>query len=80
MPDDLSMKKFQIWVEGFNILGGIGQAHMLHPNIWAFSFDQAVTSYLTEYPNPTVERKDGFWYMYGCRLFDNEADARKAFG
>jgi hypothetical protein len=76
-------KKFEIWSEGFNTQGATAQAHIIHDGIFAHSFDSAVSIYeITCHDEKIkpVKHQNGYWTIWGCRLFDNEADARKAFG
>lgn len=72
------MKVFQIWCEGFAITGNFGTAQLLG-KYEAETWDEAVQKYRKD--NPGRIKVQGKWYMdWGCRLFDNEADARKSFG
>jgi hypothetical protein len=81
-------------VEGYLATGEHGTAHLVCSGIDATSFDEAVESYKTRFPNKGIERKTrtGFisdeayeyrrsnWHIWSCSLFDNETDARRAFG
>jgi hypothetical protein len=72
------MKEFEIWAEGFRTSGEQGFATILGKEN-AESWDEAVEKYMEK--NPGRIRKDSRGYTdWGCRLFDNEADARKSFG
>ena len=68
-------KIFEIWSEGYIITGGSGTAQ-LHDKIKANSFKEACDILFNgdQFYNP---KNLTYW---GCRLFDNETDARKAFG
>jgi len=88
------MSKIQIWMEGYAATGESGVAHMIG-EYEANSFDEAVGMYIQEkgdqygperYTRSSFSTEDAFknrrsdWKIWGCALFDNEADARKAFG
>ena len=68
-------KIFEIWSEGYIMPGGIGTAQ-LHDKIKANSFKEACDILFDgdRFYNPK-----NLTYL-GCKLFDNETDARKAFG
>jgi len=73
------MKNYEIWSEGFRATGEQGKA-LLHSIISANSFVDACNKFANQnkefkkYYNST---KLSYW---GCRLFDNEKDARNNFG
>lgn len=72
-------KEFEIWSEGYAITGNNGQAYM-HGTIKAKNFKDACTRFFNkkELRDDLYDPKDlTYW---GCRLYDNETDARKAFG
>jgi hypothetical protein len=72
------MKEFEIWVEGYAVTGNREKASLLGKEI-AETWDEAVCAYMNK--NPDRIRKDFRGYTnWGCRLFDNETDARKSFG
>lgn len=82
--------KIQIWSEGYIIQGGNGKAYLVAV-VEADSFNEAVEKYNETIKIPDNRRestwgklkadwRDGIWSIWGCRLFDNEADARKSFG
>lgn len=87
------MKNFEIWMEGFEATGQSGCAQKLG-NAKGDTFDDAVRDYMERTPGHLIEAytRDSFrsdeayenrrsnWKVWGCALFDNEADARKAFG
>lgn len=73
------MKKFSIWTEGYNATGdkctakyyGDHKGHNLKEAIYNFGHSLSVDSRVyIDFDNLT------FW---GCKIFDNESDARKAF-
>ena len=81
----------EIWSEGYSIQGGSGKAHLVAV-YEADSFNEAVEKYNktviinqnrrsgSGWRKLKADYRDGFWRIWGCRLFDNEADARKSFG
>lgn len=71
-------KKFQIWAEGFAATGQSGKAFLFGESEGA-DFQEACDRFFArrEYKgfyNP------GRLTHWGCKLFDNEQDARKSFG
>lgn len=80
------MKKYDIWSEGYLETGmeGIPQTAMLiAEGVEGEDFIDAVKKWYDSVPNREDYGKlticNGKAFLY-CRLFDNEADARKAFG
>ncbi len=89
------MKEFEVWSEGYRATGEGAEASLLG-TYTAETFDDAVAAYLSDHPQQRqyygnkqryAERSaDGImqvvtWHtIWACRLFDNEADARKSFG
>lgn len=78
-PAPLEVRPWEVWSEGFVATGESGTARLMG-TIDAKTFAGACRlmakrehwgAYFRLMPHPS------FW---GCRLFDNEADARKAFG
>jgi hypothetical protein len=72
-----------IWAEGFAATGESETAWQLNDApISADSLDDAVLQYSQGSDNRQLFRRgrDGSWTYWGCRLFDNESDARGAFG
>ena len=67
-------KIFEIWSEGYVITGGSGRA-LFHGKIKATSFKEACDILFDDdkFYNP---KNLTYW---GCKLFDNETDARKSF-
>jgi len=93
---DLGGRVYEIWMEGYAVTGDRGTAHMIGEAYGLTfddavrAYAKQNPSSLIEYTaNDTVSvngvyipnnRKDTDWAIWGCGLFDNEADARKAFG
>lgn len=69
------MKTFEVWSEGFAATGESGRA-MRTGSASAESFREACDKVMRGKADYNRERLT-YW---GCRLFDNETDARKAFG
>jgi hypothetical protein len=79
------MNKYEVWMEGFIISGQEGKAHRVvseqGKTLWeGETFKDAVKQAVQEaikdkqYYDP---ERNTYW---GCRFFDNEAEARKSFG
>jgi hypothetical protein len=76
-------RNWTIWTEGFAAIGEAETAWQLNEApIHAGSLDDAVLQYSrsSESGHLFHRRRDGSWTYWGCRLFDNESDARGAFG
>ena len=78
VEDGVSSKVYEIWAEGFVATGENGPADLLGINS-GFTFKEACI-------NLAARKKEFARYFdperltyWGCRLFDNEADARKSF-
>lgn len=69
---------YEICVEGYSVTGNKSGASLLGARK-ANSFNEACEIYSSE--NPGKIAFNGKYYSdLGCRLFDNERDARKSFG
>ena len=76
------MKKWEIWMEGNGAQGNAGPAQLIGRHL-AETFDKAVRQYAKENPDTTIDWDrfgKGRHAIWACELFDNEEDARKAFG
>jgi oligoribonuclease len=74
------LSEFEIWCEGFASTGQGGRAQLLGI-VRAVSFQDACDSYFEHYSSGQGKLYDATKRTYwGCGLFDNEVDARKAFG
>ena len=77
--------KYEIWVEGYAATGSYGEAQKIG-EAEADSFDEAVQIIDEEIKHDGRDfgelrhEKTGHWSFWGCRLFDNENDARASFG
>lgn len=78
--NEVKEQEFRIWSEGF-ILTGNKSGAMFHGRQNAPSFVEACTKFFAikghDLSNNYNPIRLTFW---GCRLFDNETDARKTFG
>ena len=81
----MKMKKFQIWSEGFRATGE-SQGAFFHGVSEGENFKDAVLKFVknnpdfAEYFDSDTRDDIEYFYYWGCRLFDNEQDARKSFG
>lgn len=75
------LRQFDIWSEGYVDNGGRSDATYFGVYM-AKSFDDAVQIYIDSNPNYSkfFSKSEGHWSFWGCRLFDNETEARKSFG
>lgn len=76
---------YDIWMEGFCVTGASSTARCLAKGIQADSFIDAVRKWYDS--EPDAEKRFGELavvrgepVLWGCGLYDNEADARKGFG
>lgn len=72
------MEEYEIWVEGYAATGEMSGASLLAKQKGK-SWVDAVSRYMEKNPGRIRIDERGFT-DWGCRLFDNEADARKSFG
>lgn len=80
MEDNLPKKKeYEVWSEGFHVMEGRANAHFWG-KVEAYSFGDACWTLMAmnaEFREYFDAKRMTHW---GCRLFDNEVDARKSFG
>lgn len=88
-----TMKKFEIWAEGYAATGEHQVASKIGEG-FGETFDDAVRDYMSKNPNHGIKEntmnryvsnesyqsRRSNWHIWACELFDNETDARKAFG
>ncbi|EMC3642542.1 hypothetical protein L1C56_03810 [Klebsiella pneumoniae] len=72
------MRIYQVWSEGFEVSGSRAGAK-LHGEAEAVDFASACEGLFKDLGRSQHFDKQRLTY-WGCRLFDNEVDARKAFG
>lgn len=73
--------KYDIWMEGYAATGEHGTATFLGA-FEAKSFLEAVDKWKCSGASMTkyLTINNNIPYVWGCRLYDNETDARKSFG
>ena len=79
------MAKYDIWVEGYAVQEGSGTAQCVAHGIEGYSLKEAVMSWYSSIPNAKdlygeLRIDNRGISLWGCRVFDNEVDARKSFG
>lgn len=81
--DDSDLPSFEIWAEGYSATGNASPARFV-TRTQAPTFVEAVQKYVA-----TLDKEAASYFdlrnperltRWGCRLFDNEADARRSFG
>ena len=72
----MKQQKFDIWMEGFKITGQEAQAQLVARNAPGENFLDAARRHYGSDPHFDPE-KGTYW---GCKLFDNESEARRCFG
>lgn len=73
-------KVFSLWSEGYAATGSSSTADFLG-NFEADSFAEACDKWAKTLEQPEYYKRNGDnAYYWGCRIFDNEADARRSFG
>jgi hypothetical protein len=80
---DNEPKTFTIWTEGYSATGNESDARF-RGEARGTDFNDAVRNYVAtlaeddkKYWSFNEQRR--YWTMWGCRAFDNEGDARRAF-
>lgn len=73
------MKAFHIWSEGYDTTGQSAPA-MRHGVADGASFKDACIHFFGGLPKSKQYFDADRMTYWGCRLFDNEAEARKSFG
>ena len=69
------MKYFQVWCEGYASTGQYGRAEYIGC-VHATDFKDACIKLCSNYSNFNPNTLS----IWGCKLFDNEIDARRSFG
>ena len=73
------MKTYDIWSEGYRIMCEQGRAHLMG-TAQGNSFREACVNFFASYKEPVDNFNEERLTHWGCKLFDNEADAKKNFG
>lgn len=68
-----------VWIEGFRATGEIGSARKLC-TVNSDTLREACDKYALEHPDWAEHYDPERLTYWGCRIFDNEADARSQFG
>lgn len=70
---------YEIWSEGYIATGEHGTA-TFHGRFEGETFKDAVVNWTKKYSDAQQYVSLENMTYWGCRLFDNESDARKSFG
>lgn len=75
---------YNIWSEGYRVTGNEGKAHYIDSSYGA-SFQEACDKFFSKFSKKELNERFGGYSseslsVWGCKLFDNETDARKSFG
>lgn len=80
------MKNYGLWVEGYAATGEHGTAKYLG-QAEGDTFGEAVQNWYRDTPDANrnygslrYNEKRDRWSLWGCEVFDNQADARRSFG
>ncbi len=74
------MRMWDVWSEGYAATGEHAGA-MYHGRWPGETFVEAARTWAAQSSSPSCySERNGVPAYWGCRLFDNEQDARKAFG
>jgi hypothetical protein len=73
--------KYEIWRTGFSITGNSEPACFIGFS-YGDTFEEACKNYQDEITGKKLDLDAHYPFpaIWGCRLYDNEADARKSFG
>lgn len=82
--------KYNIWSEGYLVTGMEGipaKAMLVASDVEGKTFDDAVKNWVASQDRQELERSwgtysfhEGNHFLWGCRLFPTEEEARKSFG
>ena len=73
------MAQITLWMEGYAVTGNYSEAQRLG-TYEAVDLDDACEQYKRRHPDSTIVKDNRGWNIWACKIYDNEADARKAFG
>lgn len=76
--DTTTLKTYDIWVEGYRITGDSGEAHIIG-QAQGHTFREACDSFFSHSDSSKLYNSQRLSY-WGCRLYDNELQARASFG
>lgn len=78
--DYLMKGDHDIWMEGYRATGEHGTAQLIGRGN-GNTFEEVIQDYMRKDPEHGIRRtQNGGYAIWACELFDNEEDARKAFG
>jgi len=81
-PDDFThhaqARKYEVWLEGFAATGEHGRARFV-TSTYAYSFAEACDAAVEALGDDSHYNRERLTY-WGCRFFEDEAGARRAFG
>lgn len=72
-------REFEIWMEGYAATGEQSPARLVDKST-GWTFYDAVKNLSDRSHKGKFDWYSGRWSIWGCRLFDNETDARKSYG
>jgi len=72
-------KEYEIWSEGYACTGESGGA-TLHGRAFGKSFKDAIARFAQTHPDFASQLNKSKTAYWGCTLYANEKEARKAFG
>lgn len=75
--EESPLKQWQIWMEGWRVTGEHHRAQWVGDGVGE-TFREAVLEWYSRTKDKHFNVVE--FTIYGCRLFDNETDARKSFG
>jgi hypothetical protein len=75
--DERPVKLWELWSEGYSATGQSSRA-TFHGEVYATSFLEACRKRFKR--DDYYDERNGCPTYWGCRLFDNQAEARRAFG
>ena len=76
----MAMKQYEIWTEGYVVTGQSAGASLMG-TAKGKDFEDACLNYFDPHDKEHMRYFDPKRFTYwGCKLFDNQADARKSFG
>jgi len=70
---------FDLWIEGYSVSGCRSKASLLG-SYDANDIHDAVAQWREEICYVSNMWNGSFYEFWGCRIFDNEVEARKSFG
>lgn len=77
--DKQLLKRFEIWSEGFHVMEGRSGAHFMG-HAFGKGFRDACIRFMANDDKHKEHFNEENLTYWGCRLFDNEKDARVSFG